>query len=98
MLSPAFVYILTNKRHTVLYVGMTVNLKRRLLQHREKAYKNSFTACYNISKLVYFEEFLGEQKARIRERYLKGKTRKFKIDLINSKNPFWLDLSLDILN
>jgi putative endonuclease len=92
MLSPAFVYILTNKRHTVLYVGVTNDLKTRLWEHSRT--RNSFAFRYNLIKLVYVENFESIKRAIAREKYLKGKTRKFKIDLINKKNPFWLDLSL----
>jgi predicted GIY-YIG superfamily endonuclease len=52
-----FVYILTNKNNTVLYTGVTSSLSKRIMQHKEKFYPGSFTARYNISKLVYYEEF-----------------------------------------
>ena len=51
-----FVYILTNKINTVLYTGVTSNLKRRVYEHKEKI-KSKFTARYNVNKLVYYEVF-----------------------------------------
>jgi putative endonuclease len=90
----AFVYILTNKNHSVLYVGVTNDLIVRLSEHVAKENEKSFTARYNINKLVYFEEFKLIQDAIKREKYIKGKTRSWKIALINSHNPQWLDLSL----
>jgi putative endonuclease len=90
----AFVYILTNKNHSVLYVGVTADLVVRLSEHIAKENTKSFTARYNIDKLVYFEEFQSIQDAIKREKYIKGKTRIWKIELINSRNPQWLDLSL----
>jgi len=52
-----FTYILTNNNHTVLYTGVTSNLANRLYQHRTSQFKNSFTSRYNVTKMVYFEEF-----------------------------------------
>lgn len=52
-----YVYIMTNKPAGVLYIGVTDNLERRVMEHKIKFYKKSFTARYNCDKLVYFEEF-----------------------------------------
>lgn len=90
----AFVYILTNKNHSVLYVGVTNDLVVRLSEHLSRENKKSFTSRYNINKLVYFEEFQSIHDAIKREKYIKGKTRIWKIELINRRNPQWLDLSL----
>jgi putative endonuclease len=95
MLAAAFVYILTNKHHTVLYVGVTNDLETRHWEHVTKVNKNSFSAKYNLEKLVYFEEFDLIVEAIKREKFIKGKNRKWKEALISRKNPQWLDLSLN---
>lgn len=89
----AFVYILTNSHHTTLYVGVTNDLYRRHWEHVTKQNPNSFSARYNLEKLVYFESFERITDAIKREKFIKGKSRKFKEELINSKNPDWCDLS-----
>lgn len=91
-----YVYIMTNQGHTVLYVGITNSLIRRLAQHDHEWYENSFTSKYNIYKLVYFEIF-GDASAAIgREKQLKAGSRQKKLDLINDMNPDWRDLMDDI--
>ena len=87
-----FTYIITNKNNTVLYVGVTSNLKDRVYQHQTKHFKNSFTAKYNVDKLVYFESFFNIEEAIAREKQLKAGSRQKKIDLINAFNPDWEDL------
>ena len=87
-----YVYILTNKSNTVLYVGVTSELENRVWQHKNKVYKG-FTSTYNIDKLVYYEEFQWIQDAIAREKQLKGGSRKKKIDLVEKTNPGWGDLS-----
>ena len=94
-MKPGFVYIVTNKNNTVLYVGLTSNLSNRILQHIEKRYKNSFTACYNLNKLVYYEQFQMIGDAIAREKQLKAGSRATKIKLIESINPLWNDLYND---
>lgn len=91
-----YVYILTNKNNSVLYTGVTSNLKERIKQHKQRKHPDSFTAKYNLNKLVYFElcDTIGEAIAR--EKIIKGGSRKKKLDLINSKNPGWRDLSDDL--
>ena len=91
-----YVYILTNKRNDVFYVGVTSNLSRRIWEHKNKVFKG-FTAKYNIDKLVYFEIFEDELTAIEREKKLKNCYRKTKIKMINSFNPQWRDLYEDIL-
>jgi putative endonuclease len=86
-----FVYILTNKNHTVLYTGVTNNLSRRVWEHKEKM-DAGFTKWYNASKLVYCEEFGDVRDAIVREKQIKGGSRQKKIDLINSVNRVWRDL------
>lgn len=87
-----FIYIITNKNNTTLYVGVTSNLAKRIQQHKDKFYKNSFSARYNISKLVYFEKHQSIKVAIVREKQLKAGNRARKIKLIESINPEWMDL------
>ena len=87
-----YTYIATNKNNTVIYTGITDNLKERMLNHKTKKYKNSFTARYNVNKLVYYEETESINAAHKREKQIKAGSRKKKIDLINSINPEWKDL------
>ncbi|WP_422082337.1 GIY-YIG nuclease family protein [Ulvibacterium sp.] len=86
------IYITSNKNRTVIYVGVTTNLVRRIYQHKTKYYKG-FTARYNCDRLVYFEEFTDIKKAMAREKQLKSGNRQRKENLINSINPEWNDLS-----
>lgn len=87
-----YVYILANHpRHTVLYVGFTDNLERRIHEHKNKIFKG-FAAKYNCHKLVYFEEFADKEEALLREKQLKKYKRQWKEDLINETNPEWKDL------
>ena len=87
---------MTNKNHTTLYVGVSSEIKERVFQHKEKIYPNSFTARYNLTKLVYFVFHELIETAIERENQLKAGSRKKKIDLINSMNPDWRDLWDDI--
>jgi putative endonuclease len=86
-----FVYITTNKNHTVLYIGVTNNLSRRIHEHKTKR-NRGFTAKYNVDKLVYYEVFDFIEIAIKREKTLKGVTRAKKEALINMKNIEWLEL------
>jgi putative endonuclease len=88
-----YIYILTNKWHTVLYIGVTSNLHKRLFEHRNGITKG-FSSQYRTNKLVYYERFDSMLEAITREKQLKGKTRAKKVMIINSKNPDWKDLSL----
>jgi Predicted endonuclease containing a URI domain len=87
-----FVYILTNKHHTTLYVGITSALYVRIKKHRDKIYPKSFSARYNLNKLVYYEIFDTIIEAIAREKQLKAGSRKQKVALINRYNPEWKDL------
>lgn len=87
-----YVYILTNKRKTVLYTGVTSNLHKRLFQHSTKQNENSFTAKYNVEFLVYYEKFGWIQQAIEREKEIKNFPRSKKMELIRADNPnldFW---------
>ncbi len=86
-----YVYIISNQRNTVLYIGVTNNLKRRIGEHKNKVNK-SFSSRYNINKLVYFEHFKSITAAIIREKRLKKWKREWKNELINNQNPYWLEL------
>jgi len=85
------IYISTNKNNTVLYVGVTNNLTRRIWEHKSKLIEG-FTKKYNVNKLVYFESFDKPSDAIKREKQLKAGSRKKKIELINKLNPEWKDL------
>jgi len=85
------VYILTNQRNTVLYTGVTGDLRARLHQHREKLLPG-FTKRYNVSKLVYYEAGCDAAGAIAREKQIKAGSRRKKIELINQLNPEWRDL------
>lgn len=92
-MKPGYVYILANKNNTTLYVGVTSNLGRRIQQHKDKHYKNSFSARYNVDKLVYYEAFQDIGVAIGREKQLKAGNRARKVALIEKENPGWEDLS-----
>ncbi|MCJ7803978.1 MAG: GIY-YIG nuclease family protein [Desulfobacterales bacterium] len=87
-----YVYILTNKTNKVLYIGVTNNLVRRIFEHKNKLVEG-FTKKYNPSKLVYYEVTNDINSALEREKQLKNWHRDWKINLINSFNPVWADLS-----
>ena len=86
------VYIVTNEHHTTLYTGVTGDLYSRIVEHREKEFPKSFTARYNLTKLVYYETFYSIEEAIEREKQLKSGSRKAKEKLINEFNPDWKDL------
>jgi putative endonuclease len=88
----SLVYFMTNKNNTVIYIGVTSDLLKRVYQHKTKTYKG-FTAKYNCDKLIYFEEFDAINLAIAREKQLKSGNRKRKERLINAENPEWNDLS-----
>ncbi|MBI4098544.1 MAG: GIY-YIG nuclease family protein [Candidatus Magasanikbacteria bacterium] len=85
-----FVYIATNKRHTVLYTGITNNVHRRMFEHKEQTI-DSFTKQYNVNKLVWFQIFQNPNEAIAAEKKIKGWIRIKKIALINEMNPTWRD-------
>ena len=87
-----YIYIMTNKRNTTLYTGVTGGLMGRVKQHKRKEVEG-FTKRYNINKLVYYEEYQYIEDAIAREKQIKGGSRIKKIDLIESINPEWKDLS-----
>jgi len=86
------VYIMSNFTRTTLYVGVTSDLVIRVIEHKDKKNKNSFTARYNLAFLIYSECFNSIEEAIEREKYVKGKSRKWKEELIREINPAMKDL------
>jgi putative endonuclease len=86
-----YVYIMTNKYHTVLYTGMTNDLVKRVYQHKHKLL-DGFTKHNNATRLVYYEVAETAMAAVAREKQLKGGSRQDKLDLIQDMNPKWQDL------
>ena len=91
-----YIYIATNKNNTVLYTGVTKSLIKREEEHKRKLNKDSFTAKYNINKIVYYEVFDYIQDAITREKQIKNLLRKKKIELIEKENKNWDDIMKDI--
>ena len=87
-----YVYILTNCTNTVLYVGVTRDLLRRVYEHKHNLDPDSFTARYAVHKLVYFESTSDVKAAIEREKQVKGWNRKRKNKLVETKNPNWVEL------
>ena len=85
------VYIMTNKRNTVLYTGVTNNLRRRVIEHKTGK-GGKFTSKYKITKLLFYECGDDIHAAIDREKQIKGGSRQNKINLINEMNPEWKDL------
>ncbi len=82
-----YVYILTNKAKSVLYTGVTNNLRRRLEEHNQKLNPKSFTARYNVEFLIYYEKYGWIQQAIAREKEIKLLRRDLKLELIKQFNP-----------
>ncbi len=82
---------MTNQYNKVLYTGVTSNLFKRAHEHKDKIVAG-FTSRYNVTKLVYYEEFATMPEAIAREKQIKSGSRRKKIDLVNNKNPEWKDL------
>jgi len=91
-----YVYILTNKNHTVLYTGVTSDLINRVWKHKNKVIEG-FTKKYNVDKLVYYEGPGQPLYAIEREKQIKAGSRKKKIEMIESFNPEWRDLYDDLI-
>ena len=92
-----YVYILANKNNRVIYTGLTNNLIRRVYEHKHHLDKSSFTAQYNVDKLVYYEETSSSRAAIEKEKQIKSWSRKKKNALIESKNMDWKDIYESIL-
>ncbi len=80
----------------VLYTGVSSELLKRIIEHKEMKYEKSFSASYKVDKLVYYENYLTIEEAIAEEKRIKGGNRASKIKLIMSKNPEWRDLWEDI--
>lgn len=91
-----YVYILTNKRKTVLYTGVTKDLIFRLHQHRNDI-GSKFVTKYKVYMLVYFEIFTDPENAIQREKQIKAGSRKKKEELIVARNSCWQDISCELL-
>lgn len=92
-----YVYILTNKTNSVLYVGVTNDIKRRIAEHKSGEI-DGFTKKYNVTKPVYCEMHKNPEVAIKREKQLKSWSRNKKTLLIESQNPTWDDISTKITN
>jgi putative endonuclease len=86
------IYIMTNFTKTTLYVGVTSDLKKRVWDHKNSIYPDSFTSKFKLTNLVYYEGFHRIEEAIGREKQIKCGSRKQKEDLINSMNSDWSDL------
>ena len=92
-----YVYMMTNQYRNVLYTGVTNDLIRRVYEHRNHLIKDSFTARYHITKLVYFEATEDVKSALEREKQIKSWKRARKDALVESQNPTWEDQYPSIL-
>jgi putative endonuclease len=92
---PYYVYLLASRKHGTLYLGVTNDLVRRVYEHKTKAVRG-FTARYGVDKLVWYETYDDPMNAITREKDVKNWRREWKINLIESENPDWIDLYHDI--
>ena len=92
-----YVYIMANATGTVVYTGVTNDVVRRVYEHKHNSDSKSFTAKYEVHKLVYFEETSSSYAAISREKQIKSWNRKRKNQLVESINPKWEDLYDSIL-
>jgi len=86
------IYIMTNLNNTTLYTGVTSDLRKRVFEHKSDVV-DGFTKRYKLHKLVYYEVTNDINAAILREKQIKGGSRKKKIELINHLNPDWEDLA-----
>jgi len=91
-----FVYIITNKKEGTLYIGVTSNLVKRVYEHKQK-FIDGFSKKYNLTNLVYYEQFDSIENAIKREKQLKNWKREWKLNIINQFNPIWKDLYSSIV-
>lgn len=91
-----YVYLLSNKYNTLIYTGITDDLKQKIAAHRSNRQINSFIRKHEVTKLVYYECFSTVMEAIARKKQLKSGTRIQLIRLINHANKYWLDLSDDL--
>ena len=91
-----YTYILFNRKNGTLYIGVTSNLVKRIYEHKNKL-ADGFTKKYGVDKLGYYEIFDNIEDAILREKKLKGTSRKKKLELIEINNPEWIDLYHEII-
>ena len=87
-----YVYIVSNKSPSVLYIGVTSQLRSRIYEHKNHLYSNSFSHRYNLEDIVYYECFFSIEEAIAREKQIKKWRREKKDAIINEFNPHWIDL------
>ena len=92
-----YVYMITNKYRNVLYTGITNDLIRRVYEHRNHLLKYSFTARFNVTDLVYFEQTNDVYSAIEREKQIKSWSRARKNALVETQNPTWMDQYNDLM-
>jgi len=91
-----YVYILASRKNGTLYIGMTEELGKRVVRHKDKR-TNQFAAKYDVDKLVYYEKHKSLEEAVKRENQVKKWRREWKIKLIEKQNPDWVDLFSDVI-
>ena len=96
MKTSSYIYIITNYKNTTLYTGVTSNLVKRIWEHKNEIVEG-FSKKYKLHKLVYYEVIDNIETAINREKYIKGKSRQYKINLIESINKEWKELYDDII-
>lgn len=92
-----FVYMMASGKRGTIYTGVTSNLVARVWQHRTHAIADSFTARYDVTQLVWFEEHGNAEYAITREKQIKERRRAWKVELIEKANPKWEDLWDEII-
>ncbi len=91
-----WVYMMSNAHNTVLYIGVTNSIERRVQEHKAHLDPRSFTARYNVEKLVWYEAHDSIIAAIAREKQLKRWRRAWKIEIIEKENPAWRDRFTEI--
>ncbi|MBK9247146.1 MAG: GIY-YIG nuclease family protein [Ignavibacteria bacterium] len=89
-----YIYIISNRSLSPLYVGVTSNLEKRIWEHKNKIHVESYSAIYNLNKLLYWEQTENITSAIAREKQLKNWHKEWKLNLIKTKNPHFADLSI----
>lgn len=95
MYNQSYIYLMANKNDTVIYVGVTSDLEKRVYEHKNKMI-DGFTKKYNVNKLVYYEVFDRIEDAIAREKQIKSGSRMKKLNLIKAMNPEFKDLSQEL--
>ena len=90
-MNTSYVYIITNHKYGTLYVGVTNNIMRRMIEHKQKVFEG-FSKKYGLNRLVYLEQFINITDAIACEKLIKGWSRARKVALIETRNPDWINL------